>query len=210
MCNNLLLEYFDSFVQCSFALRDPLWPGRYRSCEQRKKTHGNMHRHYRGGQTIEHKGEFVSRFNPDEYDWAARVLEEIENLQGFSLEHEWNGDRHGWVQAHQNCVQQFYKKLGVPKEFGSHAICLCCLSNPPEHHLQCGHVICNPCAIDFGRDDDLTQIVVEQCPVCEEAVPGNKMSQTTILRPPQFSGQRILVLDGYEHPLGLCRKRRSC
>ena len=201
MCSNLILEYFDDYVPCSFPLRDR-FTGRYTPCQVRKKTHGNLHLGWKTGQRLEHKGEFENHFNPELYDWSARVLGEIEKLQELSPGQEWNGLRHGWVKAHRKCIKQFYKKLNVSANgstsFNSHTICLCCLSNPPEHHLQCGHIICNPCAIDFSTNDDLTQITVDDCPVCDEGCGANKTVPTVIARPPLFSGQRILVLDGYE------------
>lgn len=157
-----------------------------------------MHRHYRAGQSFEHRGRFENSFDPKEYKWADQVLGGIEDVQERFSGYHWNGLRHGWAEAHKRCIKQFYTKLGEPRLFDSHAICLCCLANPPEHHLQCGHVICSPCAIDFGRNDTITEIVVEECPVCDDDTRGNASLQTIIPRPPPFSGQRILVLDGYE------------
>ena len=197
MCKNIVLEFFDDFVPCSFKFRDLRVSSRYLPCDLRRKTHGNMHRHTMLGRSAEHKGEFESHFRPGVYNWPARVLAQIEELEDALKSEDPNERRHGWMRPHQYCVRRFFDALGGAWAFKNNAICLCCLSNSPEHHLDCQHVICTPCAIDSSGDKDCTQIVVHGCPICDDTNGYKKVASLVIPRPPSFSGQRVLVLDGY-------------
>ena len=76
-------------------------------------------------------------------------------------------------------------------------------ANPPEHVLECGHIICHECALDFGIISGERGIIVEHCPL--ELVPasgggdlpdGDDVS-TNISTDPVFAGLRVLSLDGY-------------
>lgn len=82
----------------------------------------------------------------------------------------------------------------VPDLFNSHTACLCCLFEPPEHLLPCGHVICTSCARSYGNNLDSNSIDVPECPLENGA--SFKLSPCKIRIKPRAAGVRLLVLDG--------------
>lgn len=193
------MDYFNTRVRCNFEIKDPYKETRYYFCDLRRKTHESMHSHFTSGRACTYKGEFKSDFNPGRFAWSERVVESIEKLQGSAGKQDSCRHRHGWIEGHRSCARRFFKDLGGARLFRSHTICLCCLSNPPEHHLPCEHVICTLCATDFGRFDEFGQIIVEECPLCEPSETALSWLPVVVRQPPSFSGQRILVLDGYDN-----------
>lgn len=196
MCEELVERYFETQVSCKFQIKDSLH--RYHQCTLRKRTHHHgFHSANQAGFVYSYKGEFVHDFNPREFAWSSRVLEHIVKYQSSIGNLDYRTSRHGWTGGHQDCVRRFFNDIGGAELYKSQVTCLCCLSNPPEHHLPCEHVICTLCAIDFGRIDGLGQILVDECPLCGGPESNPFKSAVVIRQPPPFSGQRILVLDGY-------------
>lgn len=191
MCDELVKLYFDFQVPCGFQIKDRI--GRYHGCSLRRKTHGDVHMHVDGSRVISYKGEFESNFNPSEFAWSNRVLEAVESFEARMPKHDRKANRHGWIEGHRNCVRRFYTDIGGANVYTSNRVCVCCLSNPPEHHLLCAHIICNTCATDFGHVDESGQILIQECPVCDGS---DNALGVTIRQPPPFSGRRVLVLDG--------------
>ena len=87
-----------------------------------------------------------------------------------------------------------------PEAFISHTTCFCCLFEPPEHALSCGHVLCTPCLRAYGRSRGRNTVEIEGCPM-ERSSGRSKYGSWKVLLKPDAAGLRILTLDGYV----LCR-----
>jgi hypothetical protein len=80
------------------------------------------------------------------------------------------------------------------RAFQSHSVCFCCLFEPPEHALPCGHVLCTPCVRSYGRLKSKNLFEIHECPL-EINTPGRCQPATLYLKP-EAAGVRILTLDG--------------
>ncbi|KAF2969406.1 hypothetical protein GQX73_g4164 [Xylaria multiplex] len=197
-CQKAIVRYFNYQVPCQFRIeshnRFPMMVAF--DCQQRRATHGEMHRSSNKYTSDDWWGEFKHDFDLDKFNWPDRILGRMEDMQ----KDVWcdNGDsRQARVLAHGRTLKRFYKNLTDDLGIFSNSICLCCLSNPPDHELSCGHVICLECAKDFGRVDDYLRITVDQCPMHDALLRDQVTRQPTVIavQPPQ-SGLRVLVLDG--------------
>jgi len=81
------------------------------------------------------------------------------------------------------------------RAFQSHSVCFCCLFEPPEHALPCGHVLCTPCVRSHGRPKSKNLFEIHECPL-EINTPGRCLSVTLYVKP-EAAGLRVLTLDGY-------------
>jgi hypothetical protein len=102
------------------------------------------------------------------------------------------------AQIHRNDVMAtFYQhpaQTDIRHRCNSNTVCLCCLSEPPEHSLPCGHVLCTPCIETYGRRRSKTEVDIEDCPL--ETVPAQLRKPWTVYFKPDSAGVRVLALDG--------------
>jgi hypothetical protein len=194
-CQEVVERYLRRHVQCEY--RFP----KGELCELYKDTHRDKP-HYNKKRALKpgnHYGRFETSFNIKDYAWHKSILEFLKLLE---KDPRWDNHKKSGLNrahAHQEIMLGFYKDLVAA--LYPHAICLCCLANPPTHHLLCGHIICTPCLIDFGISENTTSIRVDTCPL-HEAVSSHlsvspSASNPTLVRvQPQFSGLRVLCLDG--------------
>ncbi|KAK0631606.1 hypothetical protein B0T14DRAFT_443704 [Immersiella caudata] len=70
--------------------------------------------------------------------------------------------------------------------------CLACLAQAPSMKLDCGHQLCETCALNCGSfsEPDLWRICISHCPLCNDA---NQLILS--IRPPT-AGVRVLKLEG--------------
>lgn len=171
----------------------------YMLCERAKKTHEGMHSASRKyAEPLRYKGYFETDFRPENFAWDTRILDYMNQMQSAPRWGSQHGIRQDCANAHRENIRHFYRRVGGATRYITHAICLCCLGNPPEHHLGCGHVICTECATDYGKPNNTDQIVADECPICDDADRlSYKPSPTVIYKQPAYSGQRVLVLEGY-------------
>ncbi|KAI0965763.1 hypothetical protein F4678DRAFT_467205 [Xylaria arbuscula] len=196
-CKLAVGRYLDREVPCEFHIepRNRLSPGF--TCRQKKLTHYNLHRTSNKFIRQEQYGRFETKFEPDKYDWPGRVLKHMERMQKEGLWHNNADSREARIHAHRTIVQRFYKNFNDGLGVFSNSICLCCLSNPPDHQLSCGHVICPECAKDFGSPDGHLKLEIKACPIHDLPLRNQLTSQpTTVAIQPPDSGLRVLVLDG--------------
>lgn len=217
-CEDVIRRYLDGSVPCEFVIQRH---GRKLPCQNAKVTHDrHAYYHWYNGMYNEptyYMGRFENAFDMERYAWADKILNKMETLQaqGEKLPHS-EGRRNAAL-VHQESVRKFYYDVGGAANFVSHAICLCCLSNPPEYHLACGHVICYQCALDFGRQHDVPvdnvsvasgqsklqvvdkagNTIIDECPLCsDDDRLRTSQTPTIVERPPAHSGLRVLTLDG--------------
>jgi len=77
--------------------------------------------------------------------------------------------------------------------YNSHTACFCCLLEPPEHVLPCGHVLCNPCVFSYGQMKG-NIVEVPCCPI--EATERSFYPPFKVHIKPKSAGIRMLTLDG--------------
>ncbi|TGJ87061.1 hypothetical protein E0Z10_g1710 [Xylaria hypoxylon] len=198
-CQAAVETYFNYEVPCQFHIEshNVLSVTGGFDCRQRKATHGEMHRSSIKYISDDRWGKFEHDFNPTKFNWPDRILERMEEMQKDATWYD-NGDsRQARVLAHGKTLQRFYKSLTDDLGIFSNSVCLCCLSNPPDHELSCGHIICLECAKDFGRSDDPLKVIVDQCPMHDNLLRHQVTRQPTVIGvQPPHSGLRVLVLDG--------------
>ncbi|KAJ8132294.1 hypothetical protein O1611_g1330 [Lasiodiplodia mahajangana] len=197
-CQAAIMKYFDFEVPCQFHIEPyTTFPkiGAF-DCQQKRKTHGDMHRSSTKWTSQEYAGRFTHDFDPATFNWPNKILGRMEEMQK-SVWYENGNSRQARVLAHSSTLRGFYKNLNDDSGIFSNSICLCCLSNPPDHELSCGHIICLECAKDFGRVDGHLRVIVDQCPMHDTAL-GNQLTRQPTVIPvqPSQSGLRVLVLDG--------------
>lgn len=84
---------------------------------------------------------------------------------------------------------------GDPRAFMSHTVCMCCLFEPPEHALRCGHIICTECLKIYGRTSSNGLCVdIMDCPL--ELMESRTQQPWRVLLKPSSCGIRMLSLDG--------------
>lgn len=191
LCRSVIERYLEDYVSCEFQVPDSMrWNTRH-PCTQRKKAHGDIHR-AKGtmGSTIEYMGPFQTSFNPDRFAWEDLILGSMSSLDDEVCRIEGETPRSSHIQKHQRTLDKFYEEFNTDTLL-SNSICLCCLTNPPEHHLRCGHILCTDCAMDLGQLGDQSQILMSKCPLHI-----GEFDATIIPVPPPFSGLRVLTLDG--------------
>jgi hypothetical protein len=100
---------------------------------------------------------------------------------------------------HQNGVMRyFYRNVssdGHSRRYNSHTVCFCCLSEPPEHALPCGHILCSLCIKTYGIQRSKTEIEMQGCPL-ETKMTAPLYQSWRIHMKPESAGVRILTLDG--------------
>lgn len=200
MCRRAIMQYFHNDVQCNFPIYDH-FAMKKRQCELRYSRHGQSHRAKAKLRTIDSPGTFEMSFEMDqilawEQDVLAQLIAMHDRLRRrFSFE-----SKEAIVEAHAQLLPSIYRvgnrSADKVMEFRLNSICVACLCNPPQHQLDCGHIICTACAKDFGQHDGRSVKLVG-CPLLDH-LDGSSFESTPLnidLAPP-FSGLRVLTLDG--------------
>ena len=95
---------------------------------------------------------------------------------------------------HRINIREFLHKPGKENKFinlSDHTVCWCCLFEPPEHTLSCGHVVCTLCVREYGQETSRTMVEIHQCPL----EPNQAGKPQSIYFKPEAAGIRMLVLD---------------
>jgi len=219
MCTSVLSEYFEHEVQCAFEIQ----PNRlilrsgYR-CEQFRNSHERTHREKSGGERF---GRFEHPFSErsSTFLWASRVFTQIKKLYGTGAWNDSPGARGARAREHAKTLRPFYQALladeakavtttsgannsaNARKGLFCNSICLCCLFNPPDYTLSCGHAICLDCIKDFGHLVPGPRVVVDECPLHARdgfwgVGDGAGTKATIIDLDAAHAGLRVLTLDG--------------
>jgi hypothetical protein len=181
-------------VPCEFQIPDQFRPKHFLPCTQFRRTHGATHRAKATFRNAECIGDFRSSFGPLKFAWPSKILTCMMSLQDSYDSQHFSEPRKARARAHNHTLQDFYKDFNIV----SNSICLCCLSNPPEYQLECGHFLCHECALDFGCRDGNRILVIKHCPLHGDlgSIQATSVPTVVDLQPPH-SGLRVLVLDGY-------------
>jgi hypothetical protein len=91
----------------------------------------------------------------------------------------------------------FYRHVSSGRKtekYNSHSVCFCCLSEPPEHALPCGHVLCTDCVKTYGERRNKIEIEMQGCPL--ETTSTQLYQSWRIYLKPESAAVRVLTLDG--------------
>ena len=153
--------------------------------------------HISAGTIVSHSewyGLYQSDFSIQAYRWDDKVLQKLVEME-VDLESRQPAERRKEaVKLHLPRLRSFYLSVGNANLYRSHSICLCCLREPVEHELPCGHFVCTPCAIDYGSIEDEKLLYMKLCPLHED-IEWQIPRLLTALRPPSVA-LRVLSLDG--------------
>jgi hypothetical protein len=169
-------------------------------CVNARCGHGSKGHQLKGGRVFA-VGSYVSDFSFESYhkDFRNNVYLRLEHLLRLLSDSIKKGEASCAAAAriHRDDVLHTFYGNRTKKEaraFQSHSVCFCCLFEPPEHVLPCGHVLCTPCVRSYGRPRGENLFEIHECPL-EINTPGRCQSVTLYVKP-ETSGIRILTLDG--------------
>jgi hypothetical protein len=94
------------------------------------------------------------------------------------------------LETHRRIISQFDAHWRLIK---SDSTCLACLRDRPSNGLPCGHVICESCAVDFGKQSDGDRCLyrLQTCPLCKSG-----LGDACIRVHPPTAGIGVLSIDG--------------
>jgi hypothetical protein len=200
LCNQAIDVYQKEQAPCEYTYKSTISRQVY-TCVKKSHTHGDMHRLIRKSKISENipQGRYFTTFVKEQFRWDESILQRLKSTEpeiGISKEDA----RVKVTRQHLARLRNFFSKTRLDTTI-FHTTCLCCLHDPPEHKLPCSHLICTPCARDFGQVNDDHVLTIDICPL-HESHDWNSPQQLTRLQPPS-AGLRILSLDGYASP-NLC------
>jgi hypothetical protein len=188
--------------RCDYALNEfsnAYWPCKFQnnqgSCANKKVGHSKGHQNWHG--KIIGSGNYKSDFSSDTFkeEWHDILKKEMVQKSlnvNTIMQKDTNVIEEKVIEdLHFELMQVFYKDLGGAGKFQSHATCLCCLGELPEHPLRCGHVLCTACIHSYSSSNEESSLAMDSCPLHKE--------ETALEAPwsmPQLAGIRIMCLDG--------------
>lgn len=204
---NQILEkhYLD---HCDSALEDfcaIFWPCTFRNkrgdrCVNVKERHTKGHQNQRGH--IIGTGPYEATFTFDGFadDWLRHLQDSLTHFQKdvddmkMTTPTAMEGEIE--TKVHHTNVNKFYHHIGGAQKFVSHSTCFCCLRELAEHPLPCGHVLCTPCVVGYGKPHSelAGSYVIASCPLhdYDTVFP----TPWEVYFKPPLAGVRVLSLDG--------------
>lgn len=187
---------------------DGHWPCEYVQavtglrCVNVKSGHGQKGHQTDTGKIIA-VGEYTSRWTYETLhdEFISNSYYRLEELLELLKRKKMPGDDEMQVAAEihrDDVLTWFYSHVAGdnnPQGYNSHSVCFCCLSEPPEHSLPCGHVLCTPCVKTYGRQHSKTEVDIQRCPL--DILPARAYQPWRIHFKPESAGVRVLTLDGY-------------
>ncbi|KAF2230441.1 hypothetical protein EV356DRAFT_536374 [Viridothelium virens] len=181
------------------------WP-----CEFSKQGGGRCV-NVRGGHSKGHQrqdgqvlafGEYDSQFSFETHHGSFRsnVYLCLQNLHGSLQERIQKGQREiiAASEIHRDVVMpNFYRHATRGQRiFSSQTACYCCLFEPPEHVLPCGHILCTSCIRNYGRPCGNTEVEIQECPIESGSLRRYQSWKFRVYLKPRSAGIRVLTLDG--------------
>ncbi|OCL07767.1 FabD/lysophospholipase-like protein [Glonium stellatum] len=191
-CNYALDEFSKGYWPCSYSHSS------HGSCANARAGHSKGHQN-KDGKIIGFGG-YTSdfTFNSFKEEWHDILKQKIgvqSKQRTARLQENPNINEEKAVeQLHLGAMREFYGGLGGAAEFKSHATCLCCLRELPEHPLPCGHVLCTSCIGSYRSNHEKSSITMDKCPLHPQTTDWGEPWPISIM--PPLAGVRILCLDG--------------
>lgn len=163
--------------------------------------HGSKGHQLKNGKVLA-VGGYISQFSFETHqaifqaDIYSRLVELLKILHS-RLEIDDESEVQAAANIHQGKVLDHFfhhSARGQSNNFISHSACFSCLFEPPEHPLPCGHVLCTPCLMAYGKPLGKTVVEMTDCPM-ETIIRPRKQAWKVSLKP-SAAGLRILTLDG--------------
>jgi predicted acylesterase/phospholipase RssA len=200
-------QYLDHLDAALENFCDRHWPCEYIKpggggrCVNVRSGHGSKGHQLQNGKVLA-VGEYVSRFSFDSHQDEFQLnvytrLDQLLQLLHAKIEEEQIAEDRAAADIHKETVMtHFFERVanGHNDKFISHSACFCCLFEPPEHALPCGHVLCTPCLKAYGHVKNETLVEVFECPL-EPLKRELHQAWRVSLKPPS-AGVRVLSLDG--------------
>ncbi|KAF9697343.1 hypothetical protein EKO04_005060 [Ascochyta lentis] len=170
-------------------------------CVNVKSGHGSKGHQTANGKIIA-VGEYISTWSYETLheEFIGNSYYRLDELLELLKKKKAHGDDEMSVAAdidRDDVMTWFYRHVSVEGKwqgYNSHSVCFCCLSEPPEHSLPCGHVLCTPCAKTYGRQHSKTEVDIQKCPL--DVRPARVYQPWRIHFKPKSAGVRVLTLDG--------------
>jgi hypothetical protein len=191
-CDEALEDFCNLYWPCMFR-------NKYGRCENMKSGH-NPKGHQNSDGRILAAGSYQSDFLADEYadEWIENIRRDLEviqkTLQDITIRYPHIQEQEAALNLHIERMNEFYMALGQASQFVSHSTCFSCLRELPEHPLPCGHILCTPCVVAYGKRYDKTMIRIESCPLHVKETLWRDPWKIKIK--PLHAGVRVLSLDG--------------
>lgn len=194
--DNALENFCDRHWPCEFV-------GKGGRCVNVRSGHGAKGHQLKSGKLLEagpyesnfcFDDEHRQKFQADTYQKLVALSERVR-----SRAKEGTAEDQAAAQLHKELVLPLFfehASNGDPQAFISHTVCFCCLFEPPEHALPCGHIICTPCLRTYGRSEHHLNRYFEiaECPM--EKRECRFMNAWKVYLKPSTCGVRILTMDG--------------
>ncbi|KAF2792920.1 FabD/lysophospholipase-like protein [Melanomma pulvis-pyrius CBS 109.77] len=188
---NALTEFCNMHWPCEFSNKK----GRCVNVSKRHESKGHQNENGKVLAAGEYQANFTDKYKVTWMNSLKMRLAELQNdlkkleEAGAELDDPLISIR----QQHMENIVRFFFDVGGASKFTSHATCLCCLMRPPEHALQCGHVLCTNCVKSFGEVGKTT-IDMRRCPLHPFETKWERPWKIRVK--PDFAGIRVLSLDG--------------
>ncbi|RDW72341.1 uncharacterized protein DSM5745_07513 [Aspergillus mulundensis] len=162
-----------------------------RRCRNTREGHTRGHLDYRGEPIA--SGEYETDYEEQQsVDFKKGIIQDSRNWISLLEEPSLEKDK--------SIVERHLKVLKREREFWkqtfSNIICFCCLVEPPDFSLECGHAICCSCVKMLGHKLPQDPVyTLDLCPLCSE---GDQTQQpfAQIQLKPEKAGVRVLAIDG--------------
>lgn len=189
------------------------WPCAHKGCVNKAIGHAKGHQDENGkvdkkskpiivGDTIilpgtDYRAALELDFDAAERDFEKKIKNHlIDNLGRIQRNHDESAQEIKVARnMHVALMRTFYHDFGGDhgsSDFLDSVGCMCCLVGIANHSLQCGHIICDDCAMTFGKQ--LSDTLIESC--CPFHTSEAWYSPTLISKIPDLAGYRIMSLDG--------------
>lgn len=163
--------------------------------------HGSKGHQLKNGKVLA-VGGYVSQFSFENHQeiFQAEIysrLNELLKILHSRLKNDDESEVQAAAEIHQgNVLDHFFDHTarGRANNFISHSTCFSCLFEPPEHALPCGHVLCTPCLMAYGKPRGKMVVEMTGCPMETLLTPRHQV--WNVLLKPAAAGLRILTLDG--------------
>ena len=163
--------------------------------------HGSKGHQLKNGKVLA-VGGYMSQFSFENHQAKFQTeiytrLNELLKILHSRLENDDESEVQAAANIHRSTVLDHFfdhTARGQANNFISHSTCFSCLFEPPEHPLPCGHVLCTPCLMAYGKRLGKTVVEMTGCPM-ETLIRPRKQAWKVLLKP-AAAGLRILTLDG--------------